>query len=246
MWQGCRPETESITQHLTTLLASSTTNKRLRILDLCSGTGCIALLLHALLRRRFPDLHILGVDVSPLAVNLAKENLKHNIARGALSPTAESEVSFVQRDILKEGSHGLGQKWDILISNPPYISPRGFNYNTSRSVRNHEPRTALVPPLGQLAESDAAGGDLFYPCVLEIADRVGAEMCLFEAGDLAQATRISALMLAEKRWAGCEIWRDWPNEGNANETIDSRGMLVRVSGKGEGRAVFVWTSGAPT
>lgn len=239
-----RAETESLTQHLASLLAASWTNtQHLRILDLCSGTGCISLLLHALLNREFGDLRVLGVDVSPLAVNLAKENLQHNVARGHLSPSADSEVSFAQGDILKADC-GLEviERWDVLIANPPYISPTGFNRSTSRSVRNYEPTTALVPSWDQCTESDEAAGDLFYPHLVKMARRVQAKVCLFEVGDLAQAMRVSAMILADPRWAGCEIWRDWPKQGKTVHSTQLDRMQVSVRGEGQGRAIFAWIS----
>jgi methylase of polypeptide subunit release factors len=50
----------------------------LRILDACSGTGCISLLLHHQLSRHFRNLRIIGLDISPTAVALSNENLKRN------------------------------------------------------------------------------------------------------------------------------------------------------------------------
>ncbi len=98
-----RPETESYTSHLAELLISgkldeylptpapetnqgnlATPRNQLSILDVCSGSGCISLLLHSLLSKsgRFPNLRTLGLDISPQAVALANENLALNIQQG--------------------------------------------------------------------------------------------------------------------------------------------------------------------
>ncbi|KAI9827988.1 MAG: hypothetical protein M1819_006831 [Sarea resinae] len=174
-----RPETEAYTTHLAhqilRFLPSTTTGKSFRILDLCTGTGCIALLLHSLLHPRIPNLQITGIDISPLAIGLARQNLASNIAQNLLSPAAKDQVSFNEGNAFdtrliassgggKQGRQrsteqaeggerrqagsgcGCGSEWDVIISNPPYISPEGYKRTTSRSVRNFEPRLALVPP----------------------------------------------------------------------------------------------------
>lgn len=67
--------------------------------------------------------------------------------------------------------------FDILISNPPYISPRQFLSTTARSVREYEPLQALVPPANESDKlSDADVGDMFYPRLLDIAERVQAKV----------------------------------------------------------------------
>ncbi|QSS62546.1 hypothetical protein I7I51_02283 [Histoplasma capsulatum] len=187
-----RPETESYTARVANLLLSELAPTRrkglahrdeckcehlptLRIVDLCTGTGCIPLLLHSLLSPVFPKLQICGVDISTRALRLARENLKHNIALGTLSERARDEVSFVKGDVLSGQSELSGLYTSsvtpasktaaaaaaaaaaaepeinpvitILLSNPPYISPAQFaNGTTARSVRRYEPKLALVPP----------------------------------------------------------------------------------------------------
>ncbi|EER40586.1 conserved hypothetical protein [Histoplasma capsulatum H143] len=184
-----RPETESYTTRVANLLLSKLAPTRqkdlthrdeckcehlptLRIVDLCTGTGCIPLLLHSLLSPVFPKLQICAVDISTRALKLARENLKHNIALGMLSERAREEVSFVKGDVLSGLSELSGlcsssvtpasktaaaaaaaaepeinPVITILLSNPPYISPAQFaNGTTARSVRRYEPRLALVPP----------------------------------------------------------------------------------------------------
>ncbi|EQL32310.1 hypothetical protein BDFG_05538 [Blastomyces dermatitidis ATCC 26199] len=116
-----RPETEAYTTRVANLLLSKFAPAKrkhkhehehehdrfkhlpnLRILDLCTGTGCIPLLLHSLLSPVFPKLQIRGVDISPRALRLARDNLKHNIKLGRLDERAREEVSFVRGDVLSE------------------------------------------------------------------------------------------------------------------------------------------------
>ena len=147
-----RWETAEYTTHLAHLLIphpNTCDSKPLRILDLCTGTGCVLLLLHSLLCPHFPHLECLGIDISQKAISLAQQNIDSNIAAGALRPEAGVQIRFQQADIFSNDFlHNVSsncQKWDILISNPPYISPKAFE-RTARSVRNWEPLAALVPP----------------------------------------------------------------------------------------------------
>ncbi|KAK7954032.1 hypothetical protein PG996_014918 [Apiospora saccharicola] len=96
-----RPETEEWTVALASeviahlacpnSLSPEDTKKRLRIVDFCTGTGCIPLLLYALLHRKFPNLQVWGFDVEERAVRLAQENLRYNVARGLLPSSLLSQ-----------------------------------------------------------------------------------------------------------------------------------------------------------
>ena len=221
--------------------------KTLRVLDLCTGTGCIALLLHQLLFPRFPKLEVLGIDVSPKAIALAKRNKRRNVLRRHLQPEAESQIQFVEANMFDADWLPDG-KWDILVSNPPYISPRSFHLDTSRSVRNYEPKIALVPhlvyPSAQQRvldpQSDLAVGDMFYPRLLEIAQLVGSDIVVMEVADFAQAQRIASKAVLIDDFATCQIWRDWPNQCTAeDENLLIHGREVQVSGEGNVRAVVL-------
>ena len=257
-----RPETESIAMHIMSYLLAhngdteTSGSLKLRVLDLCTGTGCIALFTHNLLSNHYKSLEILGIDNNRHAIALAKSNLQHNIRHGNLSERACNDVSFVQGDIFSKDavprSRSTNGQWDVLIANPPYISPTAFNTTTERSVRNYEPRNALVPPSSpsragaQETKDGNAGGDMFYPRLLDIAREVGAKVVLFEVADMVQAMRVVEMAGMDKRWVGAEIWRDWPSVQNkkeqAEESVVVSGKTTRVTGEGKGRAVFAWTS----
>lgn len=238
------------------------------MLDLCTGTGCIPLLLHSIVSQRFPHLQFLGVDNAPPAIRLANKNKRHNIKLGHLQPSAAAQIHFKRGDILAPqrstpAAHSAtdtwdtwaDREWDILISNPPYISPHSFNTTTSKSVRDWEPKNALVPLLdangarrdpllGTADDEDVSKGDAFYPRLLEIASRVSAKIVLFEVADLAQAIRVAGMVVRGGQWDGLEIWRDWPGQGGkikGEVELAVEGRHVDVVGEGNGRAVFAWT-----
>src|SRR5271154_2322142 len=114
-----RPETEAYSMKLAGLLvqilqdqddsvAKEVVKEKLRILDLCSGTGCIALLLHSLLHKVAEShrvlLDVVAVDISNKAIRLGKENLGHNICKGYLPVSATDQISFVQSDVFTVGN----------------------------------------------------------------------------------------------------------------------------------------------
>lgn len=154
-----------------------------------------------------------------------------------------SQADIFQQDAIPEG------EWDILVANPPYISPSGYEYSTARSVRAWEPKRALVPPLFQPPtstnheqepeyENDYTIGDAFYPRLVDIAHRVDAQVVLLEVADMAQAQRVAVLAIQTKAWGRCEIWRDWP-AGRGVHDVEIAGRKVEVRGEGEGRAVML-------
>jgi HemK-like putative methylase len=215
----------------------------LRILDLCTGTGCIAMHLHQLLHDSFPGLKILGLDLSPKAFVLAHSNLLHNVQDGRLHPSAKSQIQFLRGNLLDETLRL--PSFDILVSNPPYISATGFsNGETSRSVRMYEPRMALVPPQADAepSSSEDTGGDLFYPRILRLGADVGSRLMAMEVGGLNQAKRIAKLAIETGKWETVEIWRDWVDESDdvAGADVQIEGTRVRIRGEGNGRVVACW------
>ncbi|MCJ1378739.1 hypothetical protein MMC17_001838 [Xylographa soralifera] len=250
-----RPETEAYTALLAAALTRATPPSNLRILDLCTGTGCIALLLHALLAPHIPHLSIRGIDVSPAAVTLARRNLAWNTRHGYLRATAARQVRFAYGDVLTETPPVDGE-WDVLVANPPYISPAGFDADTERSVRNYEPKLALVPPppppLGGVRERFGDGGldgagDTFYVPLDRLARKGGAKIMVVEVVGSEQAVRVvrGIYGVGGGYWDGCEVWHDgWDgrraDENSADGKDGGGGWGVRHLGAGHGRAVVCW------
>ncbi|KAG8531971.1 uncharacterized protein KY384_003607 [Bacidia gigantensis] len=208
------------------------------------GTGCISLLLHAILASRGVSSQVIGVDAAPLAVKLARRNLQHNHGNGLLTQDAHDDIAFLNADIFEDDFMTKTEEYyDVLVSNPPYISLQAFATTTSRSVRNFEPRAALVPSRQSSTTAHQDGGDIFYPRLLSIAHEIQAKILLVEVADLEQAKRVAGLVVENPRWHGCEIWRDWPaqsSHANVHEVV-IRGRTLNLRGDGNGRAVFAWT-----
>ena len=100
-----------------------------RILDLCTGSGCIGLAV----AHRVKDARVTLADVSKDALAVAKKNIGLQKLSG--------RVSCVQADALKEPSAFLG-KFDMIVSNPPYITTEEMRALDS-SVKDYEPHLAL-------------------------------------------------------------------------------------------------------
>ncbi|KAI9698029.1 MAG: hypothetical protein M1836_004382 [Candelina mexicana] len=257
-----RPETENYTSHLARRLLEgirrhgANPNKPLRILDLGTGTGCIPLLLHASLSKLIPNIRIVGIDISPKAIELARRNVRWNIAQLNLDISARRQVSFQLGDILEMSKECknticttpiLQTDWDVVTSNPPYISPKAFR-TTSRSVRNFEPGLALVPPpqngikLGETTELGHATneGDTLYPGILDIATKVNTKLAVLEVSDLEQAIRVASIALDTGHWDAVEVWRD---SLNFNGPQASEGKAQPNQLVVEGHKIILWGDG---
>lgn len=131
-----RPETAHITQ----LLADSILEEQsqpgheggLEVVDLCIGSGCIALLLGHLLGPRVK--RIRGYDISSEAISLAKDNVRSH---------GMNNVQIKLGDIFDTTLVDEIGKVDLVVSNPPYIPSNQWEGLPS-SVRNHEDKVALL------------------------------------------------------------------------------------------------------
>jgi len=120
-----RPETEELTMAVIALIKKS--GAALHILDLCTGSGCIALALAA----ELSACSVVGSDSNPEAIALAEKNKKLlNI----------SNVSFVQGDLFEAVQ---GEQFDLIISNPPYLATCEWE-TLDTDVRLWEDRNALI------------------------------------------------------------------------------------------------------
>ncbi|KAL4877632.1 S-adenosyl-L-methionine-dependent methyltransferase [Aspergillus karnatakaensis] len=210
-----RHETEAITIRAADLIlaglrhAHGNDQSPLRIIDLCTGTGCIPLLLHALLSPHCPKLSITGIDINTAAIKLARNNIRRNVSLGLLSERALDEVEFQKSNVLEYGHGGfpgkldlygtpaLAPRYDILISNPPYVSPREYyGGTTSRSTRIFEPKAALVPPESALTSMICSvylrQEDVFYHHMAFLVSSFQVRLAVFECGNRPQALRVAA------------------------------------------------------
>jgi len=106
--------------------------ENLKILDIGTGSGCIAIAL----AKALPEAEIHALDISGRALEVAQQNAYDN----------EVKVTFEQADILDVNLNlGLGFKFDIIISNPPYVR-ESEKSAIHENVKNHEPPVALFVP----------------------------------------------------------------------------------------------------
>ncbi len=129
-----RPETEEWCANLIDQL-HHIRNEPLWILDLCTGSGCIALALADAL----PKAKVYGTDISDAAFALANENKSHNHI---------ANVQFLRSDCFDQIPKEF--KFDLIVGNPPYI-PESQWQTLENSVRNWEDKNALIAPDNGLA-----------------------------------------------------------------------------------------------
>ena len=190
-----------------------------------------------------------GIDISPTALALARLNTTHNSP-----PLSSAHARFASGDVLASGAALLDEAhcerrnegwygdetFDVVTANPPYISRLGFNRDTERSVRNFEPRLALVPGEDRVGGGGEEGRpeDIFYGRIVEKAEGVGAKILVMEVAGMEQAGRVARIVRGREGWGRIEVWRDFPDgevggEGELGDDIVLRGV-------GEGRSVVCW------
>ena len=118
-----RPETEDLA-----MMVIAEAKNGQKILDLCTGSGAIAVTIAKELETKHIRAEITALDISEEALSLAKENAELNGA----------EIKFVQSNLFEK----LEEKYDIIVSNPPYI-PTATIQTLQREVRDFEPHLAL-------------------------------------------------------------------------------------------------------
>ncbi len=104
-----RPETEEWVMNLINQCASLK-DESLSILDLCTGSGCIGISL----AKAFPKSTVMGIDIEPKAIALAKKNAQLNNVLN---------IKFIEANLFE---HIEKEQFDIIVSNPPYISESDF------------------------------------------------------------------------------------------------------------------------
>jgi release factor glutamine methyltransferase len=166
-----RPETEE----LVALILKECTGKRLRVLDIGTGSGCIAVALS----KHLPDAEVVAVDISGEALQTAGANNRAN----------HTAVSFIQSDILstERAKEEIRGTFDLIVSNPPYVM-QWEKIGMRKNVLRYEPEQALFvsndDPLlfyreiARFGRDKLNGGGLLY---LEINAQCGHEtVCLLQ------------------------------------------------------------------
>ncbi|KAK9387745.1 S-adenosyl-L-methionine-dependent methyltransferase [Lipomyces mesembrius] len=151
---------------------SETETRTFKVLDLCTGTGCLALLFAEQLRAPMAkSVYVEGVDSSLAAIDLARLNRAINARAFEKYGTS---VVFTGADIFYFDI--ASDQFDIIIANPPYVSEEHY-YSpqyTTRSVRRFEPKQALL------------GGIEFYRRILQLAREGAVPAVVCEIADQEQ------------------------------------------------------------
>ncbi len=187
-----RPETEELVS-----IIIENTKPQSQIIDLCTGSGCIALALAKATQSR-----VWGVDVSDDALKVAQENAsKLNL-----------DVTFSKMDILKD-SWGFEQKFDVIVSNPPYVK-------WSERVEMNDNVLKFEPPLALFVDDDDAL--VFYRKIMQIAtNALAVEGTLYF--EINQALGSDLLALASSFQFEAQLRRDLYGK--------DRFLIVRKNGK---------------
>lgn len=184
---------EQFTPWLTT--PESVTN----ILDLCTGGGCIAIAC----AYEFPNAHVDAIDISADALDVANINIeKHSL---------EQQVQTIQSDLL---SSLTDQKYDLIVSNPPYVG--ADEMATLPAEYHHEPSSAL--------EADDNGLALVEKILLHAAEHLSENgLLLVEVGNSDYAVM--------EKWPETEfLWLDFEHGGHGVFLLD-RAQCLKFSEK---------------
>lgn len=121
-----RPETE----HLVECVIESSGGKPVRVLDVCTGTGCVAVSV----AKNLPESHVWATDVSSRAIEVARENAaRHGV---------EGRIEFRRGDLFGAFAAGEGP-FEVICSNPPYVDEASWPA-LSPVIRMHEDPGALL------------------------------------------------------------------------------------------------------
>ena len=139
-----RPETELLVKEAVT--AGLSLGRAPRVLDLCTGSGCIAWSV----QKEIPDAEVVALDISGSALALARNQF------------AGDGPLFLKADVLDTGQEFPYGPFDLILSNPPYVMEKE-KAEMRRNVLDHEPALALF-----VADDDPL---LFYRAVARWAER---------------------------------------------------------------------------
>jgi release factor glutamine methyltransferase len=185
-----RPETEHLIEVALERLASRR-DAPLRIADVGTGSGCIAVAL----AHEFPQAQIVATDLSAEAIDVARRNA----ARHAVS----DRVSFAQTDLLQSylvfAGTAASRPFDLIVSNPPYVA-RAEQGALQREVVEHEPHQALF--------AGPEGLDVYPRLIAQAATLLlPGGVLILELGH-GQAERVRVMFFENANWGNIGITND--------------------------------------
>lgn len=184
-----RPETELLVEEAVNSICSGV--KDVTVLDLCTGSGCIAICIAKEIKER-GGLKVYAVDISGGAIAIARKNAERH--------RVEDKITFLVGDLFSVIEPlGLGGKIDLIVSNPPYVSKEAMG-RLQPEIKGYEPVLAL--------DGGEDGLD-FYRRIIREAPRYLKQQggLIMEIG-FNQARHVRNLFEKEKVFSGVEMKRD--------------------------------------
>lgn len=185
-----RPETEHLVEAVIDRVRTGTGAEEkesdLRILDIGTGSGIIAIVLAAQLARA----HVTAVDVSEEALAVAREN--------AASNNVADRIDFRQLDILAPRLEGIGGPFDVIVSNPPYVAGSDMS-ELQPEILGFEPTAALT---------DGADGLTFYRRIAELLPQLLVPNGLL-AVEIGYGQSPAVMKTFSSRLRGVEVVKDY-------------------------------------
>lgn len=181
-----RPETEHIIEVAVERLGKGRANASLRIADVGTGSGCIAVAL----AHEFPHAEAFATDISAAALAVATRNaVRHNMAE---------RVHFLECNLLGAFASERAT-FDMIVSNPPYVA-RDEEAQLQREVREHEPHEALF--------CGATGTEIYAPLISQAAELLRSRgLLVLEIGYGALA-RVRPLFNGSPVWTEVRVAND--------------------------------------
>lgn len=177
-----RPETERLVD---AIIKKYQDKEKVHILDLGSGSGCIGVSLFLELKKPYVE----AWDISKTSLKIAQNN----------NESLKSQVKFFQKDMTSPKDWEGQMKFDVIASNPPYISQREYDI-LPKSVKKFEPKSSLF------AEEE---GVSFYIKIAENApSRLVKGGTLFLEVGYRQASKVTAI-LEQYGFSNCQILKDY-------------------------------------
>ena len=197
-----RPETEEMVEGIISIFTSHHSSliihhSSLTLLDLCTGSGCIAIAL----KKAFPQAEVTAVDISEKALSVARRNAENN----------NTEINFLQADLLDLTHHSSlithhsSLPFHLIVSNPPYVRD-SERLQMQRNVLDYDPALALFVPdddplrfyraIADMAKKHLAKDGLL---AVEINEALAEEVCtLFREQNLSPCIHID--FRGKARW----------------------------------------------
>lgn len=181
-----RPETEHVIEVALERLGEERVREPLRVADVGTGSGCIAVAL----AKELPRTDVFATDISAEALAVARRNAeKHGVA---------ARVRFVECNLL-EGVGEDSEALDLILSNPPYVA-REDEAQLPREVRDHEPHAALF--------AGTSGAEIYEPLIAQAAKRLRRGGLIVVEIGYGAVERVSPMLGDSQMWMDVRVTND--------------------------------------